>query len=77
MLPCCGFFYIPNEKLDNATILGCPNGIDWSIHDGKTVVLEMKIQFAMLTVDMFSSMSNVKKCRRVGMKIIVDVVINQ
>lgn len=43
MLPCCGFSYIPNEKLDNVTILGCPNGIDWSIiHDGETVVLELE-----------------------------------
>ena len=34
-LPCCGHFMIPNETLDNVTILGCPNGIDWSvIHDG-------------------------------------------
>jgi hypothetical protein len=43
ILPCCGFFYLPNEKLDNVTILGCSNGIDWSIiHDGKTVVLELE-----------------------------------
>jgi hypothetical protein len=29
--------------LDNVTILGCSNGIDWSIiHDGKTVVLELE-----------------------------------
>jgi hypothetical protein len=43
MLPCCGFFFIPNGKLDNVTILGCPKGIDWSIiHDGKTIVLELE-----------------------------------
>jgi hypothetical protein len=43
ILPCCGFFYLPNEKLDNVTILGCSNGIDWSIiHDGKTIVLELE-----------------------------------
>lgn len=42
MLPCCGFFYIPNEELDNVVISGCPNGIDWSvIHDGDKVILEL------------------------------------
>lgn len=42
MLPCCGHFVIPNDTLDNVTILGCPNGIDWSvIHDGDTVILEL------------------------------------
>jgi len=42
MLPCCGFFYIPNEELDNVVISGCDNGIDWSvIHDGDNVILEL------------------------------------
>lgn len=42
MLPCCGFFYLPNEELNNVTICGCLNGIDWSIiHDGEKVVLEL------------------------------------
>ena len=31
MLPCCGFFIISNDNLDNVTISGCPNGIDWSV----------------------------------------------
>lgn len=43
MLPCCGFFMIPNQTLDNVTISGCPNGIDWSvIHDGNSVILELE-----------------------------------
>lgn len=40
MLPCCGFFYLPNESLDNVVISGCPNGIDWTIkHENDEVVL--------------------------------------
>lgn len=31
MLPCCGFFIIPNDTEDIVEITGCPNGIDWSI----------------------------------------------
>lgn len=43
MLPCCGFFMIPNETLNNVTISGCPNGIDWSvIHDGDSIILELE-----------------------------------
>lgn len=43
MLPCCGFSMIANDTLDNVTILGCPNGIDWTvIHDGNTVILELE-----------------------------------
>ena len=30
MLPCCGHFLIANDKLDMVTIIGCPNGIDWT-----------------------------------------------
>ena len=42
MLPCCGFIYIPNENLDNVEIMGCANGIDWTVrHDGDCVVLEL------------------------------------
>ena len=40
MLPCCGFFLIADENLENVDISGCPNGIDWSvIHDGNNVKL--------------------------------------
>ena len=43
LLPCCGFFYLPNETLDQVTICGCPNGIDWSVlHDGDWVILELE-----------------------------------
>lgn len=40
ILPCCGFSYAYNESLDNVDILGCPNGIDWTIrHENNCVVL--------------------------------------
>ena len=44
MLPCCGHFMIPNEELDTVTILGCPNGIDWSVIHNKddSVTLELE-----------------------------------
>ena len=42
ILPCCGFFYIPNKSLDNVVISGCPNGIDWTIkHEDGCVVLTL------------------------------------
>ena len=31
MLPCCGYFMIPNDKNDTVEIWGCPIGIDWSV----------------------------------------------
>lgn len=43
LLPCCGFSFIPNDTLDNVVILGCNNGIDWSVtHDGDTVIIELE-----------------------------------
>lgn len=40
MLPCCGFFMIADDTLENVTISGCPNGIDWSvIHRGEMIHL--------------------------------------
>jgi len=40
MLPCCGFFMIPDKNLSSVTIIGCDNGIDWSvIHEGNSVKL--------------------------------------
>lgn len=38
LLPCCGHFFMADEKNGYVTIMGCPNGIDWSIvhtDDGK------------------------------------------
>lgn len=32
MLPCCGFFMIPNENLDSVIITGCAYGIDWNVY---------------------------------------------
>lgn len=31
MIPCCGFFWIPNADLSEVTIIGCDYGTDWSI----------------------------------------------
>ena len=40
MLPCCGFFMIPNKDLSKVDILGCPNGIDWSVrHENDKIIL--------------------------------------
>lgn len=32
MMPCCGYFIIPNETLDNVKIHGCAYGVDWSVY---------------------------------------------
>ena len=46
MLPCCGHFIIANEALDEVTISGCENGIDWSvIHKDNMVILELEDEF--------------------------------
>lgn len=40
MLPCCGFCLIADDKLENVVIIGCRNGIDWSIiHQGENIHL--------------------------------------
>lgn len=40
MLPCCGHFYIPDENLENVTICGCDEGIDWTVkHSAGDVIL--------------------------------------
>ena len=40
MLPCCGHFYIPDAELQNVSISGCGNGIDWTVmHSGNDVTL--------------------------------------
>ena len=40
MLPCCGFYIIPNDTLSNVTIGGCNDGIDWTVlHQGDSVLL--------------------------------------
>lgn len=40
MLPCCGFFLMADEALENVSIIGCRNGIDWSIiHEGENIKL--------------------------------------
>jgi hypothetical protein len=44
MLPCCGFFIIPNDIDDTVEISGCLNGIDWSIFhiDGYVTIITEK-----------------------------------
>ena len=53
MLPCCGFFLIPDKRGENVTISGCNNGEDWTIRhipgavelileDGYTVTVPME-----------------------------------
>jgi hypothetical protein len=31
LLPCCGHFFMASEIANFVTIIGCPNGIDWTI----------------------------------------------
>ena len=31
LIPCCGFFMIADESEETVNIIGCPNGIDWTI----------------------------------------------
>ena len=43
LLPCCGFFLIPDQAEENVCISGCPNGIDWTVRHvegGVELVLE-------------------------------------
>lgn len=43
MLPCCGHFLAANEELNHVVILGCQNGIDWTVkHNGDTVEIELE-----------------------------------
>lgn len=40
MLPCCGFSVYPDQSGENVVIIGCSNGIDWTVlHEGDTVRL--------------------------------------
>ena len=40
LLPCCGHFMVIEEKTDKLAILGCPNGIDWSVlHENDKIKL--------------------------------------
>lgn len=40
MLPCCGYYMIPDDELQNVIIMGCPNGVDWTVkHEGDEVIL--------------------------------------
>ena len=31
LIPCCGHFFMANNKGESVEIMGCPNGIDWTI----------------------------------------------
>ena len=38
MLPCCGHFLLPDDNDETITIIGCGNGVDWSVlHDENSV----------------------------------------
>lgn len=38
MVPCCGFFLVPNQELTRVSILGCDQGLDWfTEHEGDGV----------------------------------------
>ena len=40
MLPCCGFCMIPDDTLSSVEIMGCPNGVDFSVlHENGQIVL--------------------------------------
>lgn len=40
MLPCCGFSLYADDARENVTIIGCKNGIDWTVlHEGDAVRL--------------------------------------
>lgn len=40
LIPCCGFNMYAEEDGARCLILGCPNGVDWTIqHDGNDVVM--------------------------------------
>jgi hypothetical protein len=40
MLPCCGFFLIADDTLSSVEIMGCPNGVDFSVlHESGQIVL--------------------------------------
>ena len=43
LLPCCGFFLIPDQAEENVCISGCPNGADWTVRhveSGVELILE-------------------------------------
>ena len=43
MLPCCGHFIIPDDTLSSVEIIGCNNGIDWTVrHENNNIVLITK-----------------------------------
>ena len=43
MLPCCGFNFLPDKTLQNVIVLGCPNGIDWTVrHNGNDVIITLE-----------------------------------
>ena len=43
LLPCCGHFYIPDQRLENVVISGCDYGTDWTVtHSGGNVVLTLE-----------------------------------
>ena len=39
MLPCCGFSMYASDGMNTCVVIGCPNGIDWSVlHEGNDMI---------------------------------------
>ena len=45
LLPCCGHFMVIDEQSNKLLIIGCHNGLDWSvIHEGDNVRLKTDLE---------------------------------
>ncbi|MBQ8308762.1 MAG: hypothetical protein IJX96_02910 [Clostridia bacterium] len=43
IIPCCGEFLIPSEDQTTVTIIGCPNGIDFSVsREKENIIIRMR-----------------------------------
>ena len=72
LLPCCGHFFMVDEKDDFVSIMGCPSGIDWTIihtddnkvkhitDSGQEVLIE-KETYAKIVLDFVDRVENFYK----------------
>ncbi len=43
IIPCCGHFLMPSEDKTTITIIGCPNGIDFSVsHENENIIIRTR-----------------------------------
>ena len=43
IIPCCGNFLVPSEDKTTVTIVGCPNGIDFSVsHENEHIIIRTR-----------------------------------